>query len=115
MKRLLIIALLISMAVLTACSGANEPQLSSASEQEKENYRRAYNFGHCRSIYHDAKLLIQDHVGWFARQKRLGQICDHINRKHMQYPNTRYCKLVTLPVRLRLTPVIDAIAWRLTR
>lgn len=85
------------------------------SEQEKENYRRAYNFGHCRSIYHDAKLLIQDHVGWFARQKRLGQICDHINRKHMQYPNTRYCKLVTLPVRLRLTPVIDAIAWRLTR
>ena len=69
----------------------------------------------CRSIYHDAKLLIQDHVGWFARQKRLGQICDHINRKHMQYPNTRYCKLVTLPVRLRLTPVIDAIAWRLTR
>ena len=37
MKKTLIIALLISMAILTACSGANEPQQSSAPEQEKEN------------------------------------------------------------------------------
>ena len=81
---------------------------------EKEQYQRAVNFGDCRGIYHDAKLLHQDQVGWFARQKRLGQLCDAINSKHMKYPKNRYCELITLPVRLRLTPVIDAIAWKLT-
>ncbi len=84
------------------------------SAQEKELYQKAINFGNCRGIYHDAKLLIQDHVNWFSRQKRLGEICKEINRKHMKYPNTRYCRLITLPVRLRMTPVIDAIAWKLT-
>lgn len=83
------------------------------SEEEKELYRRAYNFGDCRSIYHDAKLLHQDRVGWLQRQKRIGQICDKINRRHMKYPNTRYCTFLTLPVRLRLTCVIDVIAWKL--
>ena len=84
------------------------------SAQEKDSYRRAFNFGACRSIYHDAKLMHADHVAWFARQKQLGQICHEINRKHMKYPGTRYCRLITLPVRLRLTPVIDAVAWKLT-
>ncbi len=84
-------------------------------DAEKEQYQRAYNFGDCRSIYHDAKLLHQDHVGWLERQKRLGALCDGINRRKMKYPKTRYCTLITLPVRLRLTPVIDLIAWKLTR
>ena len=84
------------------------------SAREKELYQQAINFGNCRGIYHDAKLLIQDHVNWFSRQKRLGEICKEINRKHMKYPNTRYCRLITFPVRLRMTPVIDAIAWKLT-
>ena len=81
---------------------------------EKDLYQRAVNFGVCRGIYHDAKLLIQDGFGWLARQRRLGQLCDEINAKHMKYPNTRYCSLITLPVRLRLTWVIDAVAWKLT-
>lgn len=81
---------------------------------EKKSYKKAYNFGNCRSIYHDAKLMHQDKVGWLQRQIRLGKLCDEINRKHMKYPKTRYCTLVTLPVRLRLTPVVDAIAWKLT-
>ncbi len=84
------------------------------SAPEKESYQRAVNFGNCRVIYHDAKLMIQDRIAWFSRQRRLWQLCGRINRKHMRYPNTRYCKLISLPVRLRLTPVIDAIAWKLT-
>lgn len=83
-------------------------------ESEKDLYQRAYNFGDCRSIYHDAKLMHQDHIGWVKRQTMLGRICREINRKHMKYPKTRYCTLITLPVRLYLTPVIDAIAWKLT-
>lgn len=83
-------------------------------DHEKEQYRRAVNFGDCRGIYHDAKLMIADHMGWLERQRKLGKLCDEINRKHMKYPHTRYCTLITLPVRFRLTWVIDAIAWKLT-
>lgn len=83
------------------------------SPSEKDLYQRAYNFGTCRAVYHDAKLLIQDGLSWLTRQRRMIQLCDEINRKHMQYPRTRYCTMITLPVRLRLTWVIDAIAWKL--
>lgn len=85
------------------------------SPQEKDLYQRAVNFGDCRGIYHDAKLLIQDCSDWFTRQMRLGQLCDEINRRRMKYPRTRYCTLITLPVRLRMTWLIDAVAWKLTR
>ena len=84
-------------------------------DDEKKRYRQAYDFGKCRGVYHDAKLLIQDGVGWFARQKRLRQLCKGINKKHMKYPKTRYCTLITLPVRLYLTPVIDAMAQKLVK
>lgn len=87
---------------------------ASIPESEKEQYRRAINFGDCRGIYHNAKLMIQDRERWLTRQHKLGLICDEINHRHMKYPKTRYCTLITLPVRLRLTPVIDAIAWKLT-
>lgn len=88
---------------------------ASISEFEKESYHAALNFDDSISIYHDAKLLIQDGVGWFARQKRLRQLCKGINKKHMKYPKTRYCRLITLPVRLYLTPVIDAMAQKLVK
>lgn len=84
-------------------------------DEEKEQYQKALNFGNCRSIYHDAKLMHEDRLSWFERQKRLGELCDKINKRHMQYPKTRYCTLITLPVRFRLTFVIDAIAWELIR
>lgn len=92
----------------------NRLQDAPVSEREKELYRQAMNFDDCRSIYHDAKLLHFDHEGWFERQKRLGGICDEINKRHMRYPKCPYCTLISLPVRLRLTPVIDAVAWKLT-
>ena len=84
-------------------------------ESEKEQYRRAVNFGSCRYIYHEAKLLHANNVGWWERQKKLGRLCDSINRRHLKYPDTSYCRKITLPVRLRLTWLIDAIAWKLTR
>ena len=84
-------------------------------DREKEQYRRAVNFGDCRYIYHEAKLMLADQVGWMERQRRLGKLCDKINKKRMKYPKTSYCTLITMPVRLRLTWAIDAIAWKLTR
>lgn len=85
------------------------------SAEEKNQYQRAYNFGDCRGIYHDAKLMHQDRVGWLKRQIQLGKTCADINRRHMKYPKTRYCTFITLPVRLYLMPIIDIIAWKLTR
>ena len=82
---------------------------------EKEVYQKAYNFGLCRSIYHDAKQMHQDKIGWLQRQVCIERLCYRINRKHMKYPKSNYCTFITLPVRLYLAPVIDVIAWKLTR
>lgn len=84
-------------------------------EEEQEQYRRAINFARCRFIYKTAKDLRQDQLGWFARQRALWKQCGEINRKHMKYPDTAYCRRITLPVRLRMTPAIDVIAKRLLK
>ncbi|MBO4562921.1 MAG: glycosyltransferase [Clostridia bacterium] len=93
----------------------NELLCAQLTKEEEAIYRQALNFDTCTGIYNDAKLMIQDRTGWFTRQKRLIQICKKINKQHMKYPKTRYCSMITLPVKLYLTPVIDAIAWKLTR
>lgn len=84
-------------------------------EQEQERYQRAVNFANCRSIYKTAKDLRLDQIGWLARQKALWKRCRAINRQHMKYPDTAYCRKITLPVRLHATVVIDLIAKRLLK
>ena len=83
-------------------------------EEEKEAYRRAFNFGVCRGVYRDAKELHRNGVRWLARQKKIRRRCREINGRHMRYPHTKYCRRISLPVRLCLTVVIDLIAWKLT-
>lgn len=92
-----------------------ERELVSApiSDREKECYRQAIDFGKSTGIYRVAKNLIRDHTRWSVRQKRLKQLCREINGKHMRYPRKGFCTLTMLPVRLCLTPVIDALAWML--
>ena len=92
----------------------NSLQEAPIPKTEKDQYVRAMNFGACRSVYHDAKLLYRDQVGWLQRQKRINSLCRNINRKGMKYPNTVYCNMLALPVRWRLTIVIDAIAWKMS-
>lgn len=82
-------------------------------EEEKEQYRRAYDFGVCRGIYKDAKDLRREGVGWLGRQRALWKKCGEINNKRMRYPGTNYCRKITLPVRLRQTWLIDLAAKRL--
>ena len=83
------------------------------SEEEKGKYIEAFNFGDCRSVYKDAKDMHRLHLPWLERIHRIGILCDQINKKCMKYPDNRFCKLVTLPVRWRLILVIDAMAWKL--
>lgn len=84
-------------------------------EEEKEQYRRAYNFGVCRTVYKAAKDLRRDGDGWLQRQRTLWSLCGNINRRKMRYPKTKYCRMITLPVRLRQTWMIDLVAKRLLK
>ena len=92
----------------------NELSVTTIADDEKDCYRKALNVGRCRSVYHDAKLLILDGNDWISRQKLLMKKCKEINRIHMKYPQTLYCTLITLPVRMKMTCIIDAIALRTT-
>lgn len=100
---------------LAAADAYIDGNLASASipEEEKELYRKALNFGMCRSVYHDARLMLMDGKGWLSRQKELRRLCRQINIKRMKYPKTLYCTLISLTVRLYLTTVIDAVAMKL--
>lgn len=84
-------------------------------DKEKRAYREALNFGICTEIFHSAKLLIKDGIGWMDRQKNLFRLCREINSRHMKYPKTLYCLLASLPIRLYITPTIDSIARKLVR
>lgn len=84
------------------------------SEAEKEQYRAALHFGVCRGIYKTAKDLHRARIPFFKRIRTIRARCREINAHGYSYPATRYCRLISLPVRLRLALVIDAMAWKLT-
>ena len=83
-------------------------------DQEKDQYLRAANFASCRYVYHRAKKLHGENLGWLKRQVKLYEMCSDINKQKMKYPNTPFCNLLVLPVRLKLTILIDCLAWKLT-
>lgn len=82
-------------------------------DSEKEAYRRAVNFGVCRSVYKEAKDLHKDRMGWCKRQQALWKSCRAVNKKHMRYPATKYCRRIALPVRTYQTWLIDLAAKKL--
>lgn len=84
------------------------------SEAEKEQYMAALHFGVCRGIYKTAKDLHRAHVPFFKRIRTIRARCREINAHCWSYPKTRYCRLISLPVRWKLAFVIDAMAWKLT-
>lgn len=100
---------------ITGSYARNAIQNADIPEAEKEQYFAAMNFGACRVIYKNAKDLHREKVPFFKRLKILHKLCREINKKHYKYPKTRYCRLITLPVRLNFALVIDAMAWKLTR
>lgn len=100
---------------ITGSYARNAVKNADITEAEKEQYFAAMNFGACRVIYKNAKDLHRERVPFFKRLKILHKLCREINSKHYKYPKTRYCRLITLPVRLNFALVIDAMAWVLVR
>lgn len=84
------------------------------SEAEKEQYFAALHFSACGRIYKTAKDLHRTHVPFFQRIRTIWARCREINAHGWSYPKTRYCRLISLPVRWKLAIVIDAMAWKLT-
>ena len=85
------------------------------SNEEKELFLKSMNFDNMRAVYTKAKYLHRNGVPLFTRLKELGTYCDNVNKQNFAYPHGKFCTLISLPVRFKLTPVIDAMGWVLTR
>lgn len=88
---------------------------SNATENEKDMLVRAIHFDNMRAVYTKAKYLRRNDVGFFKRLKELDIYCKQVNKQKFKYPPGKFCTLISLPVKLRLTPLLDAMAWVLTR
>ena len=84
------------------------------SRDSKQHIIDALNFGECRIVYTYAKMSWQEKERRSERIKKIKRLCKEINRRKYTYPKTRYCRMITLPVRFELTWLIDAMAWKLT-
>ena len=48
-----------------------------------------------------------------ARYRELRRLCGTIRAEKAVYPRSVYCTLCVLPVKWKLLPVIDAMAWKM--
>ena len=88
---------------------------SSLTAEEKQKFIEAINFDNLRAVYTKAKYLHRKKVPYFKRLKELNKYCNQVNEKKFTYPSGKFCKLIKLPVSLKITPLIDAMGWVLTR
>lgn len=85
------------------------------SPEEKDILTKSINFDNMRAVYTKAKYLHRKKLPYFQRLKSLAEYCNTVNGKNFSYPSGKFCTLIALPVKLKLTPLIDAMGWVLTR
>ena len=73
----------------------------------------ALNFGLVGSVYSDTKRMHITGKSMRERHTMIRSRCKEINEMELSLPESRYCRLLAIPVRLRLVAVIDALAWYL--
>lgn len=88
---------------------------SNLSEEEKIKIIEAINFDNLRAVYTKAKYLHRNKLPYLKRLKELNKYCKQVNDKNFSYPSDKFCTLIKLPVTLKITPLIDAMGWVLTR
>ena len=89
-------------------------QRSDVPEAERTEYQKALNYDRLRMIYSKAKTLHKEKLSLAQRLKALHGYCRDLNRLKLAYPDSRYCRLTSLPVRRNLALLIDVMAWKLT-
>lgn len=88
---------------------------SDLTAEEKQRFIDAINFDNLRAVYTKAKYLHRSKIPYFKRLKELKKYCKQVNEKNFTYPTDKFCTLIKLPVSLKITPLIDAMGWMLTR
>lgn len=89
-------------------------QRSGVPEAERAEYQKTLNYDRLRMVYSKAKALHRQELPLAKRLKTLRGYCRDLNRLNLAYPDSRYCRLTSLPVRRNLALVIDVMAWKLT-
>ena len=88
---------------------------SELSKEEKLKIIEAINFDNLRAVYTKAKYLHRNKLPYFKRLKELNKYCKQVNDKNFTYPSGKFCTLIKLPVTLKITPLVDAMGWVLTK
>lgn len=88
---------------------------SDLTDNEKNLILEAVNFGNCRVIYKKAKDLRSIKMSYFKRIKEISRLCKENNRKGYTYPDTKFCRRITFPIRWNLAWLIDIMAWKLNK
>lgn len=78
-----------------------------------QRIREALDFGVIGSVYSDIKRMYITGKSRRERQTMIRSRCKEINQMELALPDSKYCRLLAIPVRLRLVMVIDALAWYL--
>lgn len=90
-------------------------QRSETSPEEQIEYKKALNYDTLRMVYSKAKMLRRENTSLSQRLKTLHACCRNLNSMNLAYPDTRYCRITSLPVRWDLALLIDLMAWKLNR
>lgn len=83
--------------------------------EECKYIQEALDFGIYRSVYSDTKRMIKDQVTRKERYAFIVKKCKDINSKKLLYPHTRFAYLIVIPIKLKLTIIIDCVARYLAR
>lgn len=79
--------------------------------EERKPIVSTINFGEFRAIYTRAKILHRQKMSFSQRLKTIRAMCKAVNAHKYEIPNTRKCRLISLPVKLNFALAIDIITW----
>lgn len=86
---------------------------ASVPEAQREALLRALAFDRLRNVYTLGKYYHRAGMPARERYRALSRLCGSIRAEKAAYPRSAYCTLCVLPVKWKLLPVIDAMAWKM--
>ena len=85
-------------------------QSSVLNKADKQRFNEIVNFGEIRRVYRLAKQLRTEQAPRSDRIRAIRKLCNEINQKKLQYPKTKNCRLMTIPVKMLAASLIDLAA-----
>lgn len=76
-------------------------------ESVRKQYLQAFHAIKLRSVYSTAKRMHLAKIPAGKRRREIAALCNEINRNYKALPDDRFCRLLRIPVRLRVTVLID--------